>query len=65
MNGYSEHSTDGDCYQGDQDDDGAVSPEIVVELIVRCQLDQGTTKEAPCEEAFLGSTHPRLKWSRL
>ena len=65
MNGDAEHSTDGDGYQSDQDDDGGVSPEIVPELIVRRQLEQGTTKEAPCEEAFLGSAHPGLKWIRL
>ena len=60
MNGDTEDAADAEEDESDQDDDGGVPPQIVTELVVRCKLDQSSSKESPGEEAFLGRRHPRL-----
>ena len=61
MDGDPQDAADGEEEEGDDDEDGDVPPHVVLQLVVSGQLEEGTTEETPCEEAFLGGTDPGLK----
>ena len=61
MDGDPQDAADGEEEEGDDDEDGDVPPHVVLQFVVSSQLEQGTTEEAPGEEAFLGGADPGLK----
>ena len=61
VDGDTDYAADGEEEEGDDDEDGDVPPHVVLQLVVSGQLEEGTTEETPCEEAFLGGTDPGLK----
>ena len=60
MNGHPENPTDNKKENGDQDDNRCVPTQVVLEFIVRGQLEKRTTKETPREETLFGSADPGL-----
>ena len=61
VDGDTDYAADGEEEEGDDDDDGGVPPHVVLQSVVSCQLQQGATEEAPCEETFLGGADPGLR----
>ena len=46
--------------EGDEDDDGGVTLEVMAKLVVGRQLQEAAAEERPGEEALFGSTNPGL-----
>ena len=61
VDGHTEDAADAEEDEGDEDDDGRVSPEVVTKLVVSRELKEAAAKERPGEETLFGGANPRLK----
>ena len=61
VDGHTEDATDAEEDEGDEDDDGRVSPEVVTEFVMSGELKEAATEERPGKETLFGGAHPRLK----
>ena len=61
VDGHSEDATDAEEDEGDENDDGRVSPEVVTELVMSWELKEAAAEERPGEKTLFGGANPRLK----
>ena len=60
VDGHTKDAAHDEEDEGDEDDDGGVTLEVVAELVVGRQLEEAAAEERPGEEALFGSTNPGL-----